>query len=58
MRRSKSELAFEALLNVLGYLDYHKTQGRMLFISISASLFLMAIKYTTPEIILIIEAFK
>jgi hypothetical protein len=58
MKRSKSELALEALLNVLDYLDHHKIQGRMLFCGVSVNLVLLAIKYVTPELILIIEALK
>lgn len=58
MKKSKAEIMLEAWLATLNYLDHHKIQGRILFTGVSLTMFLLAIKFTSPEIIKIIEASK
>lgn len=58
MKRSKSEIILEAWLATLKYLDHHNIQGRILFAGISITIFLLAIKFVTPELIQIIEELK
>lgn len=58
MKKSKSEIALEAWLATLKYLDHHRVQGRILFAGISVTIFLLAIKFVTPELLQIIEEVK
>jgi hypothetical protein len=58
MKRSRTELFFEAWCKLLDYLDRHKIQGRIGITFTGIIGIILAIKYTSNEIILIIEATK
>ena len=58
MKRSKAEIFFEAWCKLLEYLDHHKIQGRIAITFIGIIGTILAIKYTSVEIIQIIEACK
>jgi hypothetical protein len=58
MKKSKAEMILQAWLELLNYLDRHKVQGRVMFVGISFSLVLLALKYSVNEIVTIIGALK
>lgn len=58
MKKSKAEMILQAWLELLNYLDRHKVQGRIMFIGISFSLMLLALKYSVNELVIIIGALR